>query len=266
MKKILCFALLSAALSGALPAFAQSEEFAQLTPPGAGGKDVNFSLGAALLSLPRYTGSDQRRLAEYPLFDAQWKNGAFVSLVSGLGYNLSKDPTIQYGLRVTVEPSRDESRSGRLHGLGDVDAALEPGVFFNYVPTANYALVSSLRYGSGVDRNGLQLSLGGRYTTALNNKHRLSATLDANWANSNYQQSYFGVTAAQAAASGYTQFTPSSGITDIRLGANWNWSIDSKWSLITGASVKHLVGDSARSPFVDQKNPVSVFSAASYSF
>ncbi|MES2104395.1 MAG: MipA/OmpV family protein [Pseudomonadota bacterium] len=266
MKNILCPVLCSALLFGAVSAQAQTSEFAQLIPSNYIVRNANFSLGAANLSQPRYAGSDERRLAAYPMFDAQGKNGALLGAVSGLGYNFSRDPSIQYGLRMTAEPARDESRSGKLRGLGDVDTALETGAFFNYVPNPNYALVSSIRYGSGLDHNGLQLSLGGRVSTSPSPQHQLSASLGANWANSNYQQSYFGVNPAQSAASGYSQYTPAAGVTDIRLGATWNWNIDASWSLTTGASVKHLMGDAARSPFVFEKNPVTVFSAATYRF
>lgn len=229
-------------------------------------KDVNYSLGAIGLYIPRYTGSDEHRYALYPMFDAQWKNGAFFSTVYGLGYNFSKDPALQYGLRMTAESARDESRSGKLRGLGDVDTMFEPGAFFNYLINPNYALLSSVRYGSGVDHTGLQVSVGGRVSGLLTQRHWLSASLGANWTNTSYQQSYFGVNAAQSVASGYAQFTPSSGVADVWLTTTWNWNINANWSLTTGASVKHLMGDAARSPFVFQKNPVTVFSAATYSF
>lgn len=262
MKKIISIALLAAAFS----AQAQTAEFVQLVPPPYLPKDVNFSLGAVAMYLPKYTGSDEHRAALYPLFDAQWKNGAFFSAYNGLGYNFSKDPNRQYGMRMSLEAARDESRSARLHGLGDVNTALEPGAFYNYLINQNYALLSSIRYGSGSDHNGLQISLGGRATTSLNTHHRLTASVGANWANTAYLQSYFGVNAAQSAASGYSQFSPSAGLTDVRLGANWHWSIDTNWSLTTGASLKYLTGDAGKSPFVFQKNPVTVFSAASYRF
>jgi outer membrane scaffolding protein for murein synthesis (MipA/OmpV family) len=74
------------------------------------------------------------------------------------------------------------------------------------------------------------------------------------------------VNARQSAASGYAQFTPSAGITDVRIGASWHWTIDTNWSLTTGASISRLSGDAAKSPFVFDKTPVSVFSAASYRF
>ncbi|MBI1773070.1 MAG: MipA/OmpV family protein [Burkholderiales bacterium] len=262
MKKILGITLLAMACS----AGAQTSQFVQLVPTSYLPKDVNFSLGAAALSLPKYTGSDERRLAAYPMFDAQWKNGAFFSAVNGLGYNFSKNVSVQYGLRMSLEAARDESRSGKLRGLGDVNTSVEPGAFLNYSIDQNFSLASSVRYGSGLDHNGVQVSFGARATTLLNPQHRLSASIGANWVNSAYMQSYFGVTAAQSVSSGYAQYTPSSGIADIKLGASWHWNIDNNWSLTTGASVSRLNGDAGRSPFVFQKNPVTIFSAASYRF
>lgn len=262
MKKILGIALLAAACT----AQAQTSQTVQLVPYPYLPKDVNFSLGAVALYMPKYTGSNERRLAAYPMFDAQWKNGAFFSAINGLGYNFSKDPSLQYGLRLSLEAARDESRSSKLRGLGDVNTALETGAFINYNIDQNYSLASSIRYGSGVDHNGLQISFGGRATTALNSQNRLSASLTANWANTAYMQSYFGVTPSQSAISGYAQYTPSSGISDIKLGATWHWNIDGNWSLITGASVSRLSGDAGKSPFIFQKTPVTIFSAATYRF
>ncbi|MCH8618390.1 MipA/OmpV family protein [Undibacterium sp. TS12] len=262
MKKILGVTLLAMACT----ASAQTSQFVQLIPQSYLPKDVNFSLGAAALSLPKYTGSDERRLAAYPVFDTQWKNGAFFSAINGLGYNFSKNASIQYGLRMTLEAARDESRSSKLRGLGDVNTAVEPGAFLNYNLNQNFSLASSIRYGSGVDHNGVQVSFGALASTVLSPQHRLSASIGANWVNSSYMQSYFGVNATQSAASGYAQYTPSSGISDIKLGASWSWNIDSNWSLTTGASVSRLSGDAGRSPFVFQRNPVTIFSAATYRF
>ncbi|GGX50147.1 MipA/OmpV family protein [Undibacterium squillarum] len=262
MKKIL--AIIAIAFSSA--AWAQTSEFVNTVPEAYLQKDTNVTLGVAALSVPKYTGSDERRLAAYPMFDVQWKSGAFFSATNGLGYNFSKKPALQYGLRLSLEGARDESRSSKLNGLGDVNTAVEPGAFANLSLSENYALVSSVRYGSGTDHNGLQFSVGGRFSTALSENHRISATVRANWANSAYMQSYFGVNAQQSAASGYSQFTPSSGVTDIKLSASWRWALDSNWSIVTGASASRLQGDASRSPFVFQKNPVTVFSVTTYRF
>ena len=262
MKKLLGIFLLACSCASQ----AQTSEFVQTVPEYYLPKDINFSLGGVVLFIPKYMGSDERQAKIYPLFDAQWKNGAFFSSVNGLGYNFSKDPTIQYGLRLSLEIARDESSSSKLHGLGDVDTAIEPGAFLNYNINQNYSLLSSVRYGSGLGHNGLQTTVGARYTTAISDQHRITATIRANWVNASYMQSYFGVNDQQSIASGYTQYTPSSGLTDVKLSTSWHWTIDANWSLTTGASVSRYSSDVTKSPFVFEKTPVTVYSAASYRF
>lgn len=262
MKKLLVCTSLILANS----AMAQTADFVQLVPSFHLPKDVNFAAGAIVLNIPKYSGADDRRFALYPMFDAQWKNGAFLSARNGLGYNFSKDPALTYGVRLSWHAARDESRSIKLKGLGDVTSAIEPGAFLNFNLSPNFSLNSSLRYGSGIDHNGVQISFGGSATTALNNQHRLSANLAATWSNSNYMQSYYGVNAQQAINSAYNQYTPSAGISEVKLATSWHWNIDSNWSLTTGASVSRLTGDAGRSPFVFNKSPVTFFSTANYRF
>jgi len=262
MKKLLSALLLVSSCS----VYAQTSEFVQTIPEYYLPRDINFSIGAVALYAPKYQGSDEHRSRIYPLIDAQWKNGIFLSTINGIGYNFSKDPSLQYGLRVSFETARDSSLTPKLNGVGDVNTTVEPGAFLNYAINQNYSLLTSIRYGSGVDHNGLQISFGGRATTALNDQHRLTATLRANWANGNYMQSYFGVNNQQSLASGYQVYTPNSGITDIKLSASWHWTIDTNWSLTTGASVNRYFSDVTKSPFVFQRSPVTVFSAASYRF
>jgi len=149
--------------------------------------------------------------------------------------------------------------------LGDINSTLEPGAYLNYFIDNKYTLLSSIRYGSGVDHNGIQLSLGARAIQQLNAQHRLSAVISTNWTSNNYMQSYFGVNKAQALTSGYDFYTPSAGFSELKLGATWHWNIDTNWSLTTGASVKRLLGDAANSPFVIQK-PDQCISTANYRF
>lgn len=247
-------------------AMAQTADFVQLVPSFHLPKDVNFAAGAIVLNVPKYSGADERRFALYPMFDAQWKSGAFLSVRNGLGYNFSKDPALSYGVRLSWHAARDESRSNKLRGLGDVASAIEPGAFLNFNLNQNFSLNSSLRYGSGLDHNGLQFSFGGSASTALTPNHRLSANVAATWSNSNYMQSYYGVNAQQAINSGYNQYTASAGISEVKLATSWHWNINSNWSLTTGASVSRLTGDASRSPFVFNKNPVTFFSSANYRF
>jgi len=101
--------------------------------------------------------------------------------------------------------------------VGDVDAAAEVGGFLNYSLSREFVLTSSLRYGAGVDRNGLLLDLGAVYSTELGPRWRLGLGAATTCGNANYQQSYFGVTTRQATASGDKAYAPGAGLRDLRL-------------------------------------------------
>ena len=133
------------------------------SPSGAGEGNV----GAAVIFGHQYMGSDERRTLVLPGLGYQWTNGWFAGTTNGVGYLFSSAPNMQYGLRVTADFGRRESRSTALKGMGNIDARPEVGAFFNYFPTREIFLTSSLRYGSGNDRDGLQVDLGAGYALQL---------------------------------------------------------------------------------------------------
>lgn len=66
-----------------------------------------------------------------------------------------------------------------------------------------------MRAGSGVDNKGALWDVGPGIRAKLGASWRLGSELVATYANADYLQSYFGVTAKQAQASGYAVYTPS---------------------------------------------------------
>jgi MipA family protein len=125
---------------------------------------------------------------------------------------------------------------------------------------------SSLRYGSGNDRNGLALDLGAGYFFRLGPKWRATAGLAATYLNGNAVRSYFGVDAGQSARSGYAVYQPSDGLRDVRLNGSLFYSIDPRWSLIGTLVATRLVGDAAASPIVRDKTALSGLFGARYRF
>jgi len=165
------------------------------------GKDGGL-VGAAVLAGTEYQGSDERRTLALPVLDYQWANGWFAGTPNGIGYNFSDSKSMQYGLRLTADFGRKESRSSALRGMGDVDAKAEFGGFFNYALTAEFSLTSSLRYGAGQDGKGLVVDFGGAYSTRIAERWRVGMGAGFSLTNAKYMQSFFGVTAAQTTASG----------------------------------------------------------------
>ena len=261
-----CRSLLAAAalLAAAGAAHAQAFDAVRIFGPVEG--DGAGIAGAVVIAAPRYAGSDERGWLVLPSIDYRWKNGWFAGLSNGIGYLFPSRPDMQYGLRVTADIGRKESRSDDLAGMGNIHPRAEAGAFFNYFPTREIFLTSSLRYGAGNDWNGMQIDLGAGYTTALAAQWRGTIGVATTYANGAYMQAYFGVTPEQAANSGYTVYAPGAGLRDVRFNASVVYAIDARWSLTGALTVSSLQSDARDSPIVFEPTPVTGIVALSYTF
>ena len=232
----------------------------------ASGRDLGLA-GAAVVAGAAYQGSDKRRTMLLPLLDYQWANGWFAGTSNGVGYNFSTAKATDYGVRITADLGRPQSRSDRLRGMGDVDARAEFGTFFNTALTQQFSLTSSLRYGAG-NGKGLVLDLGAAYAIPLAAQWRLGVGVGASLVNASYMQSYFGVTSAQASASAsqYRVYKPEGGLRNMRVNAAATYLVSPRASVTVGVSANTLLGDAADSPLVRKKSIVSGLLAASYAF
>ncbi len=224
------------------------------------------TVGAVVIASPRYLGSDERSWLVLPSLDYRWKNGWFAGLSNGIGYLFPSRPDMQVGLRVTADIGRKESRSDALEGMGSIHTRAEAGAFFNYFPTRETFLTSSLRYGAGNDWNGMQIDLGAGYTTALAAQWRATAGVATTYVNGTYMQDYFGVSAQQSASSGYAVYAPGAGFRDVRLTTSLVYSIDARWSLTGVFGASWLQGDARDSPIVFESTALSAIVALSYGF
>lgn len=229
------------------PAWAQSDFYRRSLPPGA---EAGGVAGAAVLLGRAYPGASENRTRVLPSLEYQWANGWFAGVQSGVGFNASRQADMAYGLRLTADFGREEKRSAVLKGLGDVAARPQVGAFFNASPMRGLTLLSSLRYGSGDERDGLLADVGVGTGWPLSPSWRLGAQLAATWANAAHQQAYFGVDAAQSAASGLAAFRPGAGLQNVRASASVVYSVAPQWSVSVGLTHTELQGDARRSPLV----------------
>ena len=259
-----CLALAATLLGAAHPAAAQAFESVQLrnAPPGADGGSV----GLVVVSSPEYLGGDHRKTLLFPNVSYQWANGWFAGLDNGVGYNFSKTPALQYGLRLTADLGRQSGDSTALRGMGDVDAKPELGGFVTYAPAEGLALTSAVRWGSGQSSNGTVVNLGVGYSVALAPQWRLGAKLGVTLVDRQHMQSYFGVDAQQAARSGYALYTPDAGLRDASLGLSLTYALNPR-TFVTAAVSGSTLGDGAKnSPIARSSNANAAVLALTYAF
>jgi outer membrane protein len=222
--------------------------------------------GLAVIAGHEYLGSDERKTLVLPALSYQWKNGWFAGTGNGIGYKFDSPPSMQYGLRVTLDLGRDESDAKALAGMGDIDLRPEVGGFFNYFITPEWFLTTSFRYGAGNDRDGSQTDVGIGWSSQLAPNWRAGLGVAATYVNSKYMQAFYGVTPQQSASSGYAVYTPGAGWRDVRASASLTYFFNADWSLTGAATVRALQGDVKASPIVTEDLPVSGVLAIGYKF
>ncbi|GEM_PF-580266 len=256
-----------------LAALLVSSQFAFADGSGLPGTEANpdalavsapwrVSIGGGIASVPRYEGAATNRLRAVPLLEIS--HGHFFAGTSrGIGYNFSDDQSVQYGLRMTMAHYRKQSVDAHLNGTGDIAAAAELGGFVNAHFSPWY--VSSSIAGSS---RGSRFELGGGYELKISEADQLRAGLEMNWANGKYMQTYYGVSAAQSAASGgvLTPYNATSGVRDYALKLNWMHSYSKEWFSNAGVSLKQLSGSAKSSPLTVRNTANTVNFVVGYNF
>jgi MipA family protein len=227
---------------------------ATATVPAAAG-DWSVSTGAMAGIGPAYEGADRYRVNALPLIDVEWRERLFLSTERGLGGWLFKRDGISLGAALGYEMGRDADLDrDELAGLGDVKGAAQVRLLAGY-------RAGPLRFDATVARalggsDGTTVKLGAGMGYPINEKLRLMPGAAIVWADSNYMSSYFGVTAAQAAASrtllgaaaAKSEYSASAGIKNVDLSLMAMYQLTPKWSLRGGGGMRFLVGDAADSP------------------
>jgi outer membrane scaffolding protein for murein synthesis (MipA/OmpV family) len=206
---------------------------------GAGGEDVVLELGGGGLVRPAYEGADDYTLRPWPVVELHYLRLPFATFGGGPETGLSFEPAFR------VVPERDDDEYD-LDGLGDVDLAIEIGGGIRYRYDSLQA-VFELRHGFG-GHEGLIGEAG--VDLVLDPTPKLSLSLGPRlyFADSDYLDTYLGVTPAQSAASGLAVFDPDGGLKGAGLEAEGRYALSPRWALVGKAGYEHLIGDAADSP------------------
>lgn len=253
---------IAAGLVLALPAVALAQQpvaKSATAPQGPAGdkKDWDIRLGAGALYQPDYEGSDDYEVAPLPLVMISYKDLVFLRGPS-LGVNAftwqGPRPTdkLQLGPLVRYQSGRDQDDNDDLRGMGDIDSGAELGAFLNYSAGPWSAGMTVFQDISGA-HDGLTAKFAGGYRHSFGPKLRARAELSTTWANDDYTESFFGVSALQSQRSGMRRFQAEGGIKDVGLTLDLDYSLTENWGLTGRLGYKRLLGDAADSPLVEDR-------------
>lgn len=224
---------------------------------------TNIRVGLGPVITPAYEGSDDYKIKAAPLISFRYRDLVQVDN-NNIRVNLFGRDTLFRSERFKAGPllkldfGRDETDSPDLFGLGDVGTSLELGVFASYTVGPTRARVR-IQHDVISGHSGMRVIGDLGVAIYRSDKVAVTGTLSSTWTDSSYNEAFFGVTAAQALASGLTAFTATSGLKDVSLAFGGNYTISDSWAIVGNAGFSKLLGDAKNSPIVSVQGSSSQF-------
>lgn len=233
-----------------------------------------LTLGGGVDVAPRYSGSDKSRVGAAQVVDYAMENGFFISTTRGVGYgnnigNLDYSAAVSYRTgRKDKDVSSDSISSGSdyLRGMGDIkgSAIVVPGLGYKLTDWLHLQLQAEVPVSER--DNGEAVHFGIISPLYTSPKNEVTLALTGSWGSDKYMQTYYGVSAAQSAASGFARHDAGAGIYAYSLNLDWTHRLTSRWSVLAAAGVTQLAGDAADSPIVQRKTSPTGSLKVTYSF
>lgn len=231
-------------------------------------------IGLGLASVPTYEGSPNRRTLAGPDLTLSYRSrdaGTVEFGQRGLVWNAVESGRFKFALVAQFDPGRKDKDTStvnptpgdkRLAGMGKVPSSTEAGVGIGYGPVMLVARQSLSERGA----KGTQADLTVEMPWALSDRLGLRIALGATWADRDYMQTYFGVTAAQAQATSFAVYTPKSGCRKVDASVGAEYAMAPSWKLQANVGFSRLGDVAAASPIVGRRNGASAALGVAYEF
>lgn len=240
-----------AALMAAQPAAA--DEPAAL--PETDRPDRLVMLGMGVRAAPSYPGSTKAEFGPFPVINAWSEDELFPVETPDESKSIKlagSRNTVSTGLTVAIAPTR--GREAATQGLRKVGFGMEAGVFAEGYVMPRLRLRGELRQGIGSHAaiNG-DVALDYVLRSASNERALVTIGPRARFGSAKYNGRFFGITAAEAVASGLPQYRAGAGLYALGVTGGAYYPLGERWGLFGFAGYDRLIGDAADSPLVRQR-------------
>jgi outer membrane protein len=222
----------------------------------------NSFVGLGVSYKPDYEGSDDSEAMIAPFGRYNWASGRYVSLgrtggsesAGRLKLNLlSKGdngmfelgPLLQY--RLKRDNDVDNKQVSRME---DVDAATEAGAFVG-IKSGNWSGDVSFATDVSNEHDGSLVYVNGGYRIPVNDKFEMKLGAHVTWADSDYMDTYFGVSSRDSASSGLKSYSASSGLKDAGISVAGHYKFTKAWGVAGNLGYTRMLSDAKDSPVVD---------------
>jgi len=242
-------ALLAAALAGTAHA-------SPIDLPGAIPNMVGIGVG----STTEYAGGNERMLGVLPGLRYTTESGRLLEWYGPYAqFNFGGLTGWQYGPAVSLRLGRKDVDDPVVAQVHEIDTTVEAGGYVGYEYHAPGAIPYRLRGGvsvltnAGIVYGGVRVNATGSLWVPVHRRVFLGAGLGMTWVSRSFNQTYFGVTEADSAASGLPVYSPGGGLEQCTGWLAAIYQIDRHWYAGAMIYMQRITGSAADSPIVSQR-------------
>jgi len=205
---------------------------------------------------PVFNGARADKVQGGPVINIQYKDIAFLSTGDGIGYNFLRGPYYRVGVALAYDLGRKERDDyGDLSGMGNIQPAPAAKVFASFVLSKKFPMIlrvdarQLLGGANGAIADvGVYMPLPGS-----SKKFVMFAGPSITFADHHYLQSEYGVSPAQALASGHPAYDPHPGEASVGVGFSATRFLTDHWLLNLDTAITKLKGSPDMSPIVESR-------------
>ncbi len=219
--------------------------------------NLNGIYALGILAIPEYQGSRNNQIV--PLLFARVNYKKYYLQSQGLGFrvNISNYNKLEYGPTFNYRIAReDNAKNDQIAKLRPVDNVFEGGFFVRSVFRTIFDEKDSLAFDFNLRRdinsvyNGFTANFGFNYNYVFSRSLRAGFGLDTNYADGNFNDTYFSIDNNNSKRSGLQEFDAKSGINSYGASFNISYALNRKWGITSIVRASRLVNDAKNSPIV----------------
>lgn len=226
-------------------------------PPAGAQERLEGRIGVGAGLKPDHEGADTYEATPIAPVSVRYRGFGLRTAGRGVQVDVSGNRVIDFGPLIQYRAARDDDVDDAVvRRLPEVDAALEVGGYVEinlpFVLPGSDAVTFIGRASLDVvdAHGGVVVTSGLRYSVPVGDDFRLSVIGTTTFASEDYNEAYFGVSDAAAAASGLPAFDAGAGFKDVALTAAGTWYFHDDIGITLIARYKRLIGDAGDSPVV----------------
>ena len=227
----------------------------------------DVTLGGGAVVEPRYEGSKHYILNPIPYVAIRYDD-LFSIGVDGIRWNVIHSKGLHVGPLLSYSGGRSTGDDVLLQNLDNIQSSINAGAFATY-KLGHFEFLAQAQQAVLHEHNGLFGKIGVTYQEPFPLFHRkaiLEFGPQIEFANRQYENTWFGITQAESLRSGLREFSPGAGVKDLGLQTSLTLQY-SPHILFRGVlNVKELLGDAADSPLTTGKTQFFVGLGVGYKF